>query len=301
MQTILVDEEFATLQQELEALRNENFQLRSAERERDLALQAVTELQHQISMVEHERDYVRLELNRANKELQELQELRDWKRSRLAICAIPHERLSALSKLALITSREQIPYSAARHGGDPATTLISIKQWNKAIGGAEENTNCINRALKPLEEIGTVTRARVDCNDGLKHYHVEINEQHLRAPRLINPQEPRPNNGGDKRCPFCKRYCKSKKTVTVTYECANCGIDYDRDMQPIDHTVVLPAPAPEPEVVEKIPQLELPAIITFPRCQHWKCATGPQRIEKRALGLYCTGHNGYINERGITA
>jgi hypothetical protein len=233
------------VEQELRAkialLERENARMVCAERERDLAVESAkqqqqqnTLLQQQLETITHERDYSRIQTQRSGVDRQEIQRLEKRIASVLAICAVHHDQMGPYTKLALITGPAQVAYSAETHGGDPATTLLSMSQWNKAICGVEDNTNAINRALEPVEASRTVIKTKVDTKDGKTHWHVEFNENHLQHPRLVMPEEPRPNNGGNKRCPQCGEYCKKK--LTVIYECVKCGIDYDVKMQPIDHT-----------------------------------------------------------------
>jgi len=150
-----------------------------------------------------------------------------------ATAAIPSTVHGPYAKLAMITKQQQVTYSAGKHGGDESVQLTSMKRWNMAIGGNEENTHCIARALDALESTGTITRTKVDCPDKRKHFSVQVNEEHFRNPKLIKSTEERPNNGGNKRCPNpeCGGICK--KRVNVTYECEKCGIEFDGAMNPL--------------------------------------------------------------------
>ena len=206
-------------------------------------------LRRRVKTLENERDYARLELNRASVSQEELQHLRARLTSILAICRVPNRKLGAFSKLAMIVSPEQVAYSAERHGGDKDTMLWSMAKWNEAIGGGDEeknpkNTNCIARALEPLQETGTITRELVDLHDGRKHFTVKFNEDHFRNPLLINPVEDRKHNGGDKRCPQCGQFCKKK--FAISYSCEPCGLDFDMNMKPLG----TPAPLPTTVVAQ---------------------------------------------------
>lgn len=179
----------------------------------------------------------------------ENRKLREYKASVRAIAAIPHAVAGPYSKLAMITYPDQVSYSAGKHGGDESVQLTSMKRWNMAIGGNEENTHCLARALEPLEATGTITRTEIKCPDKRKHFAVAVNEEHFRNPKLIKPTEERPNNGGNKRCPQCGEFCR--KRVTVTYECEKCGIEFDGAMNPLGTPVkdVAEIPTPEPEKI----------------------------------------------------
>lgn len=186
---------------------------------------------------------------------EENRKLKERDASIRAICAVPASRLGPYSKLIMITASQQLPYSAGKHGGDANVMLTSMKRWDMAIGGNGDNTNTLNRNIKPLEATGTIIRTEKDCQDGQLHFAIELNEEHFRDPKLIQPTEERPNNGGNKRCPQCGEFCK--KRVDVTYECLKCGIDFDGAMNPRSHgtTPVEPTPPPQvqPEPVQATP------------------------------------------------
>lgn len=249
-------QEDLTLEEQLEELQKEVFQLRSAEREKELALVAYNEQRQRADMLEAERDLARMEKQQLMRDAEELRKLKKRYASIMAICAAPNERFkSPYEKLAMITGPEQKPYPASLHGGSPEQMLTSIKQWNKAIGGNDENTHCLGRALKELEASGSIERTAIDTGDGRTHYYVKINEHHLDHPRFINPDVIRPHNGGDKRCPQCHQYCKKK--LVISYECENCGIDYDKNMNPIDHTESIIDIPQEPQEELVLTQSEL--------------------------------------------
>lgn len=231
MEDVITDQEYEELLKDYHELKDELAQatgqlqsLSIVQQERDLAVQRVHTLQDEL-------DYQRMQLQRTEASEAESRVLQRRINSILAICAVSRDDLGPNEKLAMITGPEQKPYSASLHGGSPDVKLTSMGQWNKAIGGGDGNSNRINKSVKILEALGVVKREEVECPDGKTHFTVELNENLLQHPRFIKPDEPRPHNGGDKRCPSCGNFCK--KRLSIKYECVKCGIDFDQDMTPI--------------------------------------------------------------------
>lgn len=264
-------------------------------------------LKYRVKTLERERDEARTELTRASAYEQEAIKNRQRVRQILNICAVPHEQLGAYEKLALITYPDQKPYHLEKNG--VADDVHNIAAWGEAIGGAK---NQISEVVKKLDAAMPGTRVEVDYGDRHQHVRVEIEPRVLDNPaRFIRPEkaQERKNNGGDKRCPACGGYCKKK--FAVTYECQDCGIDYDNDMKPIDHTSHTSAPESEKqEVKSKIarmlqvveqPELreEPPAPVPFLR-RPIACRCGIRtRWIGRADGSHCTWCE--IEYRGVSA
>lgn len=230
------------------------------EREKVLALDVVQQQQMQVSSLTHKQEYTQLELSRARRDQEELQDLRRRDRMIDEICATPHEQLGPSEKLVMIQAHKQIPYSAARHGGQAEVKLTSLSQWALSVGGSEK---IIRRALDNLKTGGTMVDEQVNTGDGKRHYSVMLNETHFFNPRKfirVEKAEERKHNGGEKRCPNCKEVLT--KNLQISYECTHCGIDYDRDLNPVNHKLPAPLPAPEQEpspnkVLQFVPR-ELP-------------------------------------------
>lgn len=199
-------------------------------------------LRHRVKTLENERNEARTELTRALAYQNEAIRLRGRVNSVLDICAVPNAQLGAYEKLALIVEPEQKTYHLKKNGME--ADVNNMYEWNQAIGGG---ANQMSRIVEKLTDCGTMIRTSVNFQDKREHIRVEVNPAHLANVTLIRPDQAdqRKNNGGDRRCTACGGKCK--KHFAVTFECMDCGIDYDFDMKPIDHTPAAPAPAPMEE------------------------------------------------------
>lgn len=313
-----LQQEIAELQEEIDALKVENRDLKkrnlllcAAEQEKNILLEevgkrdeAIKAQQFQINKALAARDLALMEKARNEGYKQEVERLKARISTILAICAIPRSQMLPNAKLAWITGPEQVPYSAEKHGGPGDVMITSMKQWNIAIGGDgknAKNTNCLNDALKALEAGGAVKREPVNTGDGRRHYAVTFDQKLLNNPhKFVHADgETNPHNGGNKRCPVCKEYCK--KRVAISYYCVPCGLEFDSSMNVIEQSKQLP-PVPMDDTPVQSPEQE-PESIKVPRCMHWQCAITSSRVEVRMWGgkpsYYCKSHNGYIDERGL--
>lgn len=227
-----------------------------AERERDLAIAAYQALQAEMDGLKAEKSQLKVELERTRMQLQrvlpeveEAKALRKRVSSIQAICAIPHEKLGPNAKITWIVAPDQVSYPASVLGGNPDEMITSMKQWNKAIGGNENNTNRVRTDLDALEAVGVVERIPVKLPDGRELHRVEVSEMHTNHPRMIKAEKERPHNGGDKRCPQCGKFCK--KRLKIYFECLECGLDFDMDMNPVDHSEVVPKVARQKKTVKR--------------------------------------------------
>jgi hypothetical protein len=212
--------------------------LSTAERERDIALDAYHER-------EAEAARLRVEIDQLQKRLEALRAERDalqaWKRSVLAICALPHEQMGASEKVGWIVGHEERPYPASVHGGPEDVRLISMGRWAENMGCSLKT---VTKVAERLEAAGTLAREKIEVGDGRTHYSMRWNEEHWIRPSLSLPAEPRAHNGGNKRCPQCGGYCKKK--VLLTYVCEACGLDFDASMTPLARAGMAPPPPPPP-------------------------------------------------------
>lgn len=108
----------------------------------------------------------------------------------------------------------------------------------------------VSDAYKRLKKYGVIDLDHQGKGKNERVY-IKVYQEFLINPETINPTG-EGKAGGKRVCPQCAGELKRK--VTVTFSCENCGIDFDKDGSPIDHTREFkeqqPAPAPEPETVK---------------------------------------------------
>lgn len=94
----------------------------------------------------------------------------------------------------------------------------------------------VTDAYTRLEKHGVIEKRFLNkgSKSGEERVFIKINREYLLNPELINPKQDGKAGGSRHLCPQCAG--ELKRRVSVVYTCDSCGIDFDKDGSPIDHT-----------------------------------------------------------------
>lgn len=232
---------YEELLQEKEALCNRVYELSCVEKEKALCLEYIGQLEQRIRMLEDQLNYERMGAQRSVADVQELAMLREHKRQWLEIFSIPGK--TPADKLALWAVAHEIEDHPTRKREDGFSPVFN----DDIAARVGISTDTLSKSWAEWKTAGTILRK--DEKEGQKtKMFFALNEEHMRHAREnIKPDPNAKKQGGDRRCPQCGQYCK--KIVQIGYVCPPCGLDFDRDMNPIDHTALLQMSKGKSEII----------------------------------------------------